>query len=103
MARAGRDLVGQHLDHDRRLEPDVWYEVRADAGGLVPHLEAGKPPVDVAPALVGQAGAKFGDGHELVLVAVVDAGEQGARTELRALALAAVVPEQHDIDGVSEL
>src|SRR5260370_9725007 len=59
--------------------------------------------MDVAPALVGKAGAELADGHELVLVGVVHACEQSASAELCPLALATVIAEQDHIDRVSEL
>jgi hypothetical protein len=103
VARARGDLVGQHLHHDRRLQPGVGDEDRVHPGRFHSDLEAGQPLVQLAPALVGQAGAELADGPELVLVAVVDAGEQGAGAELGPLALAAVVAEQDDVDGVVQL
>src|SRR5882672_7813332 len=32
VTRAWRDLVGQDLDHDRRVEPRVGHDVRVDSG-----------------------------------------------------------------------
>src|SRR4029077_14792920 len=88
---AWRDLVGEPLDHDRRLQPNIGHEVRVHPRRLFRDLEAGHPFVNVAPALVGKAGAELADGHELVLVGVADAGEQGAGPELGSFAFASVV------------
>src|SRR6267143_615116 len=52
VARARRDLVGQHLNHDCRREPGIRDKVRVHTGRLLGHLETGQPLVDVAPALV---------------------------------------------------
>ena len=52
VARAGSDLVGQHLDHDFRLQPDVGHQDRIDARRLFGLLETAQPPVQLAPACV---------------------------------------------------
>ena len=93
VTRAGRDLVGQHLDHDRRLKPGVGDEGRIHSGRLLRNFEAGEALMDLSPALVGKAGPELADRHKLVFVAVVDAGEQGACAELCPLAFAPVVAE----------
>ena len=59
--------------------------------------------MDRTPPFVRKTGAQLGDGHELVLLGVVDTGEQSTGAELRALAFASVVTEQDDIDGVGQL
>ena len=103
MSRAGRDLVGQDLDHDLGPQPGVGDQHGVDAGRLLGHLQWVGALVDLAPALVGEAGAQLADAHELVPVAVVDAGQQGAGAELGALAFAPVVAEEDDVDGVAQL
>src|SRR5690348_12384391 len=58
--RSGGDLVGEHLDHDLRLQPHVRGEERSDAGGPLLHLELVRTLVDLAPPCVGQARADLG-------------------------------------------
>src|SRR5205085_451732 len=85
----------------RRSEtPPRTSKLRRECRRLGRDLEAGQPLVNVPPALVRQSGAELADGHELVCVSVVDTREQGARAELCPLALAEVVAQQDDVDGV---
>src|SRR5215813_14845215 len=101
--RAAGDLVSQDLNHDLRLEPYVRDENRIHPSRLVADLQPVHPLVNLSPSLVGKAGAQFADGHELISIAVVHAGEKGSRAKLRPLALAAVVAEQDNVDGVGQL
>ncbi len=103
MTRARRDLVRQYLDHYRRLQPGVRDENRVHPCRFLRDLEARESRIHLTPALVRKTGSELCDGPELILVAVVDAGEQSASSELRALAFAPVEAEQDDVDGVVEL
>ena len=103
MSGAGRDFVGHHLDYHLGLEPHIGDEDRIHTRRPLFNLQLVSALPDLPPFGVRQAGAKLRNGCKPVVFRVVDACQQRADAELRALAFSKVVAEQDEVDRVIEL
>src|SRR5437870_5132740 len=95
VVRRFRDLVGQHLEHDLRLDPHAWSDRRTHAGGALLRSKRRSSFADFPPLLVAETRADLRDGHELVGIFVVYADEQGTHAKLGTLSAAEEIAE-HD-------
>src|SRR6266851_1446710 len=100
MSRRARDLVGQYLKDELRLDPYARFNERGDAGRPVIDFQPFGALADASPLLIAEPCADFGHGDELVPLRIIQPHQQGACTEGRALAPTKKVTQQDAVDGV---
>ncbi len=100
MGGRARDLVGQYLDDDLRLNPHARLDQRGDAGRRVIDFQPLGALPDTAPLFIAQPRADFGHRDEQVPFRIIDPHQKGTRSEGRALATAKEVAQQDAVDGI---